>query len=310
VEKKQIILFTGGGGAGSEGLFKILNKKYIVHFADAEKNSKPAFIPEDNWHNIEGAKSKIFLKRLLSLCKKLKISILVPTVDEELEIIALNKKRFDCKILLPDIEFIKNHLDKYKSYLLLSKNKVSVAKTYALSNYIKLKYPLIIKPRFGRGSRHVAKIKNKKQLNSYLNLFEYNYKDVIAQEYLDGDEYTVMVLANKNDLISVVPVKVTSKKGITIRGYTTNNRKIINLCKQFHKKFKVFGYYNIQLIKKNNDYKIIEINPRISTTACLCLAAGIDFLKIFSIKESVKDLTKYKKNLHMKRSWINEFYLK
>ena len=77
-----------------------------------------------------------------------------------------------------------------------------------------------------------------------------------------------------------------------------------------HNLFKVSGYYNIQLIiDKNEKPKLFEINPRISTTACLCLAAGVDFVNLYMVKQKNGEiLAKYRTNLRLKRTWLNEIF--
>ena len=78
------ILFTGGGGAGSEALWRILNEKYTLFFADAILDNIDKSIPVDSRIEIAFANSKSYLKSVKSACDKNKIDLIVPTVDEEL----------------------------------------------------------------------------------------------------------------------------------------------------------------------------------------------------------------------------------
>ena len=78
------ILFTGGGGAGSEALWKSLNKKYTLFFADAVLDNIDKTIPIGSRVEIPFASSKLYLESIKSVCDENEIDLIVPTVDEEL----------------------------------------------------------------------------------------------------------------------------------------------------------------------------------------------------------------------------------
>ena len=78
------ILFTGGGGAGSEALWRILSKKYTLFFADADIENIDKSIPEKSRLKIEFANSNNYIKSVKSVCDKNHIDLIVPGVDEEL----------------------------------------------------------------------------------------------------------------------------------------------------------------------------------------------------------------------------------
>ena len=75
-----------------------------------------------------------------------------------------------------------------------------------------------------------------------------------------------------------------SKK--VILGKTDNNKNIINECFKIHNELKTPGCYNIQLILTKNKVYTFEINPRISTTTCLAIYAGVDIVNIFMKNKS------------------------
>jgi len=313
LDEKEIrcVLFTGGGGAGSEALSRLLSKKYEVHFADADINAKPYLIADECWHQIPLATSPDFIEKVGKLCDKLEIDVFVPTVDEELIQIANIKNEFGCDVLLPPPDFVETHLDKYQSMSSLKEFELSIPMTELMSNQEHIKLPCIMKPRKGRGSRDVSVVNSIEEINAHLLLSKKLADDFILQELLAGQEYTVMVLADKDaNLRAVLPVKIDVKRGITVRAETEDCQSVIDYCTQFHNCYRVPGYYNIQLIKTDSgEIKPFEVNPRASTTACLCLAAGIDFV-YESMKPSKSDAGKllpFTSGLKLRRSWINEF---
>ena len=138
--------------------------------------------------------------------------------------------------------------------------------------------------------------------------------DFIVQELLQGQEYTVMMAADQTShLRAVVPVKVRLKRGITLRAETDRDEKVIAACVAIHAAHPVTGCFNVQLVKtKEGDVKPFEINPRISTTTCLALAAGVDFIDMYlgsgqATNLTMSGLASFQDNLQLKRSWHHEF---
>ena len=123
----------------------------------------------------------------------------------------------------------------------------------------------------------------------------------------------MMAADRASQLRAVVPVKVGIKKGITLRAETDRDEHVIAACAAIHAAQPVPGCYNIQLVKTEaGEVKPFEINPRISTTACLALAAGIDFISIYlgESQGSVNApdrLMSFSHGVKLRRTWLNEF---
>ena len=279
------LFFTGAGGSACESIYKLLNDKYDLYFGDADICSIDKRIPKVRRHKIPFAYESNFIPDLIKLCKKLKIDILIPGVDEELIKIAKARQKFEpTKVLLPDLEFIKKMGDKFSMVKNFERSNLPFPKTIKLDdNLNKINFPCILKPTNGRGSKDV-KLLNLPEEAKIIRLDNtLKREEIILQEKVEGIEYTVQMIANEvNQLQAVVPVRIEIKKGITIRAYTENNEIVSKACVEIHNKFPTFGCYNIQLILDNkNNVLPFEINPRISTTICLVLASGVDPINLF-----------------------------
>jgi len=308
---RKKILFTGGGGAGTEALNHLLTDKYEVHFADADVESKPCSIRPDRWHQIPLGNSPEFIKKIKQLCGSLKIDKLVPGVDEELLQIAIHQDEIGSDVLLPSADFIQIHLDKYTSMQSMQAQGLPIPVTRFPAEVDDIGFPCVVKPREGRGSRGVVIVDDVDEMKAHILLSKKPASDFIVQELLVGQEYTVMVVADKSaKLRAVVPVKVDVKRGITIRAETENCKSVINYCKKLHDCYVESGVYNIQLIvTTSGEIKTFEINPRISTTTCLAYAGGVDFLheSIQSAHAESSQLLPFINGVKLRRSWINEF---
>jgi carbamoyl-phosphate synthase large subunit len=306
------LLFTGGGGAGNEAIWRLLNHKYEIHFADADTSRINPIIDIHNRHEIPFANKQNFLSELIKLCKELEINFLIPGVDEELKIIAQSLEKFlPTKLILPSLSFIKTNLNKFSTAEFYSSKNIKVPMTEVLSNASnKIPLPIISKPKKGRGSRNVLMHDNYDDIITLKsNLTDAN--DYIIQQAIAGEEYTVQMISNQNNLLkAIIPVKLHVKSGITISAVTSNEKNVVKICNKIHNAFPTAGIYNIQLILTNNNEAIpFEINPRISTTFCLALySLKIDPIELVLNEENYSDnFVDFKQGVRLDRFWYNHF---
>jgi len=161
---------------------------------------------------------------------------------------------------------------------------IPAPKTILASNPIpSMQYPVIVKPRKGRGSRNVYTISSYHKLVPFIESLDGNKEDWIVQEKIKGAEYTIQVCAAPNlSLVIVAPLLVHEKRGSTIEAELVEDLEIERYCRLIHKNFNPHGCYNVQLIKSDSGIiNCFEINPRISTTFCVLLEAGLDPFSLF-----------------------------
>ena len=303
------LLFTGGGGAGSEALARLYSSQHDVHFADADPEARPPSIDVSHFHQIPFAADGKFIDGVRALCEALRIDVLVPGVDEELLPLARRRDAFACDVLLPPASFIETHLDKLTSAQALAAAGIAVPATEVCATPARVAPPCIIKPRRGRGSRGVAVVRTGEELAAQIVLSRLRPDELLLQELLVGQEYTVMMAADRDACLrAVVPVRVGLKRGITLRASTANDAAVVAACSAIHDAQPVAGLYNIQLMRADDgSAKPFEINPRISTTACLALAAGVDFIAACLGRGAASGLAAYEDGIDLQRSWHNEF---
>ncbi len=322
------LLFTGGGGAGSEALFRLLGERYETHFADADRQAIDPSISEERRHEIPFANDSAFADRLCEFFhstsgreageqrqqrseakwQTLEIDLLVPGVDEELSIVAELVEEGKLAALLPPKPFVNRHLDKATSMQFLEPLGLA-PQTLPAEEAAAIGFPCIVKPRQGRGSRGVSVIQSADELAAYLTLSKEAAGGCLAQEMGIGQEFTVMMAADSaGTLRAVVPVEVGIKRGITLRAKTGRDDAVEEACKRVHAADPVPGCYNIQLIRQENGRILVfEINPRVSTTMCLGVAAGVDPIAIFLDELTGEGgLLPFTENLQLRRHWANQ----
>ena len=208
------ILFTGGGGIGNELIWKILKKKYNLFFCDVSLENINPIIPRNKIFKICKSNSKNYLKELKRLCEKKKINLIVPGIDEELQILSRNKKYLP-KLFLPNYKTIKICNDKWRFYNFCLKNNISVAYTSLAEKFQKGKQAkkVVFKPINGRGSKGLIVSKNDKSASLIIKLLKQKkiLNNYIVQDYLDGSEFTV-TCSNLRGIEYIFPLQVNLKK--------------------------------------------------------------------------------------------------
>lgn len=301
------LLFTGGGGAGNEAINRLWSGQYEMHFADADVSAISPSVKSGFRHNIPFANDARFADRLADLCNQMAIDLLIPGVDEELPFMAsVSKLIKKTDILAPDHHYIVTMLDKLEMVKALSARNIPIPKSTPLESIETINFPCIAKPRKGRGSRGFAILDNPCAATAYGSL--HGAGTAIAQQLLKGQEYTVMMSADRNNnLRAVVPVRVEVKRGITLRAETDNNHAVINACTAIHNAVPTSGTYNIQLMLCDDGAVMpFEINPRISTTFCLAIAAGVNPVNLYLQENGAQHLSTFRAGVKLSRHWYNQ----
>lgn len=305
------ILLTGGGGAGNESLWRQWHGTHELYFADAAADVFAPCIPPQRRVLIPFASDPAFVPSMQRICSELSIDVLVPGVDEELLPLAKQKGAPGWpRVLLPQENFVATMLDKLTSMQAIRAAGLPVPHTILLSDAAELDrmaFPLIVKPRSGRGSRGVMPLDRRDQVDAYLTIHGIKAGQVVAQQLVAGQEFTVFVYADDQaNLRAVVPVRVLHKRGITIRARTEAQPAIVSYVRKLHEALRPVGPYNVQcMLTAQGEVMPFEINPRISTTFCLALAAGADPLQLDAGAPPAAPWTP-RHELALQRNWHNE----
>jgi carbamoyl-phosphate synthase large subunit len=309
------ILITGAGGPAGYSVINALRTQteFDVKIVAADANPlTAAFYFSHKSYAVPFATDKKFVNAVIKICKKESVKYIIPTVTEELLKFALAKDSFlknGIKVVVSDVNSIQTCVDKWKTYDFFSNNNIPHPYTYLAANK-HFKFPVIIKPRFGRGSRDVYVADNSKMLRIFLK----RVPSPIVQQFVEGTEYTIDTLSDlDSNVIAVVPrERIEVKAGISYKGRTIYSTQLTEYAIKIVKKLKIIGPSNIQCIQdsKNKRFLFTEVNPRFSGGLPLTIAAGVNtpllLLKILEGKR-IMGLRAYKKGIIMLRYFAEVF---
>jgi len=308
------VLISGLGGSLFPYLHEKLKGEYELYYVDLDAELFKLY-PTYNFFKSPAVLEDSYEKFIRDLIEENKIDIYIPLIDEEIKKAYEVKKHFsDLMLIVPTSEFSDLCLNKDKLMHKLSKLKISEIKTKLGSEMTSdEKFPVFVKPIFGRGSRGIRVINSMKEFEAYLVLEKYSSEEVIVQDNIQGTEYTIGVLTNNlNQILSISSKKVISKKGITIQAVTEDNKFIEDVVLKINTLLKPCGPYNVQLfLDTNNEVKVFEINPRFSTTSIMSYEGGVNEIMLFDEmygKTTDKAFVRPKVGINLRRTWKNNFY--
>ncbi|WP_052745732.1 ATP-grasp domain-containing protein [Allosalinactinospora lopnorensis] len=276
-EKRANVLVTTAGAVGTAG--KILGLRQHGHrvvATDCDPRSAGLYLA-DAAFTVPGGTSPAFLGRMRRICASENIQAIVPLVDEEL-LPVWELAAEGVEILLPHAEMVALCLDKLVLMETLAEAKVTVPHTrLATFGAGSLAYPLIVKPRAGRGGRGIAIARNRRELRDILARAG-DLGQWIIQEYVEGPEFSVSVVAWRDGQVqAVVPKEVVLKEGSSRYAISRRNPAITEICIETAHALDADGPFNVQLrLDSLGAPQVFEINPRFSGSSALTTAAGID----------------------------------
>ena len=226
-----------------------------------------------------------FIPKILEISKREDVNAIISGPEEEVLQIAKNRDVFIKEGIIPFVPEYESALtcsDKFKTYNFFIENNIPTPKTIFLTkdkNNLKLEeleFPVILKPRFGRGSKGVYIANDNEELEFIISKY-CKGSDYLIQEFVEGIECTIDVFSDlRGNPLSVVPRKrLAVESGIVTKSQTFYNEEIVNYGYKIAKKLKLIGPSNIQCIidEKEAIPKFIEVNPRFGGGSILSIKA-------------------------------------
>lgn len=228
-----------------------------------------------------------YLNWLTDVIEQYRVDILIPGI--EIDMYEWNKHRdileqSGAKVLLNSGMLIALCENKWNFYLKLASNLPEFAiPTYMENNYnfitSKLDIPFIMKPLNGYGAKGVVLIHNEEEYRFYRSK---HGNASMAQKYIRGEEYTIGAMFDEKSNLCAY---ISMKRKLSVAGYTEEAEvvdipQIENDLAKLGKVFRPIGVTNFQFICDNKKLKLLEINPRISSSNYLRTKFGYNECEI------------------------------
>ncbi|MFH1678406.1 MAG: hypothetical protein ABH914_02170 [Candidatus Omnitrophota bacterium] len=256
--------------------------------------------------------------------------VLFPTADEYVLFVSRNREVLSryYRFLLPDQEVLEAVLNKHKFYELAMRHGVSVPMTiYCPDEQALIKqtggfsYPCILKPIYIHEFRKIypnlkaVSVHNRDELIEKFREISGNGIKVCIQEIIPGaddQQYSACFYLNRNSH----PLAVFTQRklrqhpvGFGVGTYVDNTwcSEIVDLAGEFLKKIGYAGICEVEFRRdpRDNQYKMIEINPRLWTQHALAAKSNIDIAyTAYADLSDIKEFPDSRRQTQKRINWI------
>jgi len=227
-----------------------------------------------------------YIDELLHICKIEKIDMLLSFYDYDTYILSKYLKEFEDVGVKPVISSHQVNticFDKVETFKFLKREGFKTPWTMPSEEVGQaeiLSYPVILKPRFGFGSKAISLAHDRSEVDFFLKY--YDNEDMILQEFLEGPEYSFDILNDFNGqtVTAVVKQKMKMRSGETDQGYTIRDSGLAEWGMKLGSKMGHVGPLDVDFFIKDGEPYILELNPRFGGGYPITYLAGSDFPKI------------------------------
>ncbi len=277
----RTILVSGASGIVGYGILKSLRQSHPGYrligtsiYADCVA---PAFC--DVFELAPPTGDAGYIPWLLSLIERHGISLIIPGI--EIDVFAWNAHRdvieaAGAKVLLNDPDLIRLCADKWMFYLRLR----DAGSPYAIPTALKFdanlhQFPLLLKPRSGSGSKGIVIVENRDQLDEHAAEIG---PHLMLQPIVGApdQEYTVSAFFDRDSRLcaSMTLRRTLSQNGYTETAETVEGADPVVALTDLARIFHPVGPTNFQFRVDRGQWKILEINPRVSSATSIRAAFG------------------------------------
>lgn len=277
------ILRTAAGSPPSVSQFRRFQRAGArIVAADVDPLSV-GFFAADAAYTVPRVADPCYVDALLDICGRERVTAFLPALDEELVLISENRGRFaevGTQVVLSGKDALLTCTDKMTMASFFEANGIPTVQTTAAED-IRLDqshpFPLIVKPRNGRGSTGVFVARDRRELAFFAGQYVSN---ACVQAKLTGVEHTIDVLADRaSEPLVISPRKrLATDSGISSKGATTWHNEMVRWTEEIIRRLKIVGPANVQcFLTPEGEVVFTEVNARLAGTAVLTMAAGIPY---------------------------------
>ena len=275
-------------------------RKYLIDFFKVElaildegliigtdaSDLAPALSSCDIKYIVPSVYDKNYITKLIEICIKHDVKAILSLSDLELPILADAKPLFEdigVTVVVSEPAVIDICSDKWKTYQFALENNIPTPKTYInLDNIEKdlnegsLKFPLIVKPRWGSASFGLFVVHDENMLNdkfhqcsndiktSHIAKFALDDDCVIVQEYISGKEYGIDIFNSIDAEFKglVCKEKLSMRAGETEKSISVSHSKFFNYCEVIATSLNHIGNLDCDFLENENGLYLLEMNPR------------------------------------------------
>lgn len=315
------VLVTGGGAPGIVGtLYALRNNpdetRVRIVTCDMREDVIGKYLA-DAFYTVPSAESPDFIEALLEVATQEKVDVILPQVTRELLPLAENLSRFQARgiaVAVASKEAIERANDKW--LVLEAANKCGVPGPQSRLTYSEADlrqavedfgYPekkVVVKPRVSNGLRglrilseeawDVERFLREKPGSLEIRLDELitilrngQWPELIVQEFLPGEEYTIDVFRGRHGTVAVPRLREEIRSGITFRAKVELKEDLQTFALRLADELGLQYAFGFQFkLSDEGIPKLLECNPRVQGTMVTAALAGCNIIW-WAVKEAL-----------------------
>jgi len=272
------VLVSGGGGAAAISTIKSLRLGGFdgrIIATDADPLSAGLYLA-DGFRVVPKANDPDFFSAVVRLIEEERVGLIFPTSGFDIYEFARHRVELEAMgvvVAMSDLDAMMTCADKWEFYL---KTHGAFPMPETARDPVRWhRFPCFVKPVFGKGSRNSHRCGDRAELDYHTA----GSRDMLIQEYLPGEEYTVDVLSDLSGapLLAVPRARLETKDGISSKGRVLRDEEMERLCLDIARHLNLKGPTCIQLKRdEGGRLKFLEINPRIGGGSMFTTLAGVN----------------------------------
>ena len=261
----------------------------------------PALTAADIKEQVPAIYADDYIDITLDICRRHGIKALISLNDLELPILAANRQRFDelgVKVIISTTEVIDICFDKYRTAKYIESLGLVSPTTFVNLDEAKaalrkdlLRFPLVLKPRWGSGSIGIEFVNTLEELEEVYDMLLKKVKKtilataskgdeyILIQQKIEGQEYGMDVLNDLEGNHRAVSVKkkLAMRAGETDKAQTVDNADIRAIGYTLGKNLRHIGNLDVDVFEKDEKYYVLELNPRFGGGFPFSYESGVNF---------------------------------
>ena len=236
----------------------------------------PALYHADEYALVPRVDDLEYLPALRQLVRAHGVRLVVPLADLDHLLLAERRHELDgAVVLLPAPEVVRRTADKYLAHVFFEEQGIpSPGSWLPVALPDDLPFPVLVKARFGFGSRHIYRAEDRVQLDFFLR---HTPVESFVQQVCGGEEFSIDVLCDfEGRCLNAIPrTMIESKGGESIKGMTIKDPELIEFGRVVSETLPIWGPANVQCFRvAGGRYEVTDVNPRFGGGFPLPLAAG------------------------------------
>jgi carbamoyl-phosphate synthase large subunit len=272
------ILLTGAGGLMGHFIMKAIRASAVPARIIGCDHSRTAagLLQTQVGYVVPSAKDSAYIPKIIDICKREEVRLIFVHGHIERHILAQNKDAIlsetGAPVVTPSEEVLRQLEDKWELTRHLKRRGFEFPQSVlpndqpGFRQFLEVcRFPLIVKDRFGWGSRGIGVARNTRDLDYFLGTIP----NPVVQEYLgrEEEEYTVGVFVDATEKAAAsITMRRELSFGLTMKAEVVPDPEIGEYCKKVVEGSGCFGPTNVQLRMTDRGPVVFEINARFSTT--------------------------------------------